>query len=92
MPLRGIGRTKILGDQVCEAPERPCCKVQRWGQFYPGPPDISDERAPKHVYMSLPYPSLANGNSVVYDDGTNSFVGSTNAHANSCIPQVIPIP
>jgi hypothetical protein len=48
---------------------------------------------PLSVAMTLPYPSLVNGVGFVNLD--NSGVGgggSTNAHANPCIPQVIPIP
>ena len=45
----------------------------------------------RHVSMSLPYPSLANGTAGIGDNG-GTRESSDTAHANPCIPPVIPLP
>jgi hypothetical protein len=54
---------------------------------------ISRFRTPRYSDMDLPFPSLQGGSGFVSDDGSGvSGLTSTNAHANPCIPQVIPVP
>lgn len=45
---------------------------------------------PLQVSLILPYPSLLNGHGLVSSPVADET--STNAHANACIPPVIPIP